>query len=117
VHSRQAGRVVLDATPLVGPDAEYCRRIGFDDGRSFCPVRPEGDPERPACEAARVGVAEDTGRYGPTWKANGGACDGYDHGGASCDNHPANQYLAIAYGAGAFRACAATGACGEVKLP
>lgn len=117
LHSRQADRVVLDATPLVGPDAEYCRRIGFTDGRSFCPVRAEGDPERQACEAAQVGRADDTGRYGPTWSANGGPCDGTDHGGASCANHSDNQYLAFAYGAGVFRACAASGVCGQIRLP
>jgi hypothetical protein len=116
VHSRQADRVVLDATPLVGPDAEYCRKIGFPD-RTVCPVRPEGDPERQACEAAQVGRADDTGRYGPTWSANGGPCDGTDHGGASCANHSDNQYLAFAYGAGVFRACAASGVCGQIRLP
>ena len=116
VHSRQADRVVLDATPLVGPDAEYCSKIGFPD-RTICPVRPEGDPERQACEAAQVGLADDTGRYGPTWSANGEPCDGSDHGGASCANHSDNQYLALAYGKGAFRACAASGVCGEIQLP
>lgn len=116
VHSRLADRVVLDATPLVGPDADYCRRVGFPD-RAICPVRTEGDPERQACEAAVVGRADDTGRSGPTWSANGGACDGADHGGASCVNHSDNQYLAIARGAGAFRACAASGVCGEIRLP
>ena len=116
VHSHQADRYVLDSTPLVGPDAEYCSRIGFPD-RTFCPVRPEGHPERQACEAAIVGVADDTGRAGPTWSANGGACDGADHGGASCVNHPSNQYLAYAYGAGTFRACAASGVCGGISLP
>ena len=116
VHSHQADRYVLDSTPLVGPDAEYCARVGFPD-RSFCPVRAEGNPERQACEAAIVGAADDTGRSGPTWTANGGACDGSDHGGASCVNHPSNQYLAFAYGAGTFRACAATGVCGAITLP
>jgi hypothetical protein len=116
VHSHQADRYVLDATPLVGPDGAYCARIGYPD-RSSCPVRPEGHPERQACEAALVGVAADTGRPGPTWSANGGACDGADHGGASCVNHSGNQYLALAYGAGTFRACAAGGVCGQVSLP
>jgi hypothetical protein len=116
VHSHQSDRYVLDATPLVGPDVEYCRRIGFDD-RSFCPVRPEGDPERQACEAATVGAADDTGRPGPTWTVNGGACDGADHAGGACVNHASNQYLAIAYGAGTFRACAASGVCGAISLP
>jgi len=116
VQGRQSDRALLDATPLVGPDAAYCRQIGFTDGRSFCPVRPEGHPERMACEAARVGRATDTGRAGPTWSANGKRCNGPD-GGASCLNHPQNQYLAYAYGAGEFRACAAGGVCGEITLP
>jgi hypothetical protein len=115
VLSHQADRYTLDSTPLVG-DAAYCARVGFPD-RTPCPVRPEGDPERQACEAAIVGVADDTGRPGPTWSANGGACDGMDHGGASCVNHGSNQYLAYAYGAGTFRACAASGVCGAISLP
>lgn len=116
VHGTQAARAVLDSTPLVGPNAAYCRQIGFTDGRLFCPVRPEGHPERAACEAARVGRAADTGRVGPTWSANGKRCDGAD-GGASCLNHTDNQFLAFAYGAGKFRACAASGVCGEITLP
>ena len=116
VHAQQSDRVVLDATPLVGPDAEFCRRIGYTDGRSYCPVRPEGHPERQACETARVGRASDSGRPGPTWSANGKRCDGPD-GAASCLNHPDNQYLAFAYGAGVFRACAASGVCGEITQP
>jgi hypothetical protein len=116
LHGQQADRALLDATPLVGPDAGYCRQIGFTDGRSFCPVRPEGHPERQACEAARVGRASDTGRPGPTWSANGRPCDGAD-GAASCVNHPGNQYLAYAWGSGRFRACAASGVCGEISLP
>jgi hypothetical protein len=116
VHGRPADRAVLNSTPLVGPDAAYCRQIGFTDGRLFCPVRPEGHPERLACETARVGHAADTGRAGPTWSANGKRCDGAD-GGASCLNHPDNQFLAFAYGVGRFRACAASGVCGEITLP
>jgi hypothetical protein len=116
IHGRQADRVVLDSTPLVGPDAAYCRLIGFTDGRLYCPVRAEGSPQRLACEAARVGRAADTGRFGPTWSANGKRCNGAD-GGTSCLNHPDNQFLVFAYGAGRFRACAASGVCGEITLP
>jgi hypothetical protein len=76
VHSRQSSRDILDATPLVGPNATYCRQIGYTDGRSFCAVRPPGHPEREACEAQRVGSAADTGRLGPTWSANGAANTG-----------------------------------------
>jgi hypothetical protein len=116
IHGQNSGATLLDSTPLVGPDVEYCRRIGFTDGRSFCPVRVEGNPERLACETARVGYASDTGRAGPTWSANGRRCDG-PSGGTSCMNHPDNQFLAYAYGAGTFRACAASGVCGEIALP
>jgi hypothetical protein len=116
VHAELTGRAVLDATPLVGPDAAYCRLVGFTDGRSFCAVRSEGTADRQACEAALVGRAEDTGRSGPTWSANGKPCDGPD-GGTSCLNHPDNQYLAFAYGSGTFRACAESGVCGEIKRP
>jgi hypothetical protein len=115
VHGQQSDRTLLDATPLVA-DLAYCQAIGFPD-RAICPVRPEGHPERVACETAVVGVARDTGRSGPTWSANGRACTGPDGGTPACQNHGDNQYLAFAYGSGVFRACAASGVCGEVALP
>jgi hypothetical protein len=115
LHGASGDRAVLDSTPLVGPDAAYCKRIGFTDGRTFCPVRAEGHPERQACEAARVGRAADTGRPGPTWSANGKRCNGPD-GGVACLNHPDNQYLVFAYGSGTFKACTQSGVCGEVVL-
>ena len=115
VFTQQASRVILDATPLVGPNESYCQQIGYTDGRSMCPVRPAGHPERTACEALRVGSA-DTGRIWPTWSANGRPCRG-ESGGASCQNHPDNQYLVFAYGAGTFRACVVGGACGQTTLP
>ena len=102
VHSANGDRTLLDSTPMVGPDAAYCKRIGFTDGRTFCPVRVEGHPERQACEAARVGRAADSGRPGPTWSANGKRCNGPD-GGVACLNHPDNQYLVFAYGSGTFQ--------------
>jgi hypothetical protein len=115
LHNSANDRATLDSTPLVGPDAAYCRSVGFTDGRSFCPVRPEGHPERTVCEALRVGRASDTGRVGPTWSADGQRCGG--SGAASCQNHPDNQFLVFAYGSGTFRACIASGVCGELALP
>src|SRR6266496_3290851 len=76
IHIYGANRLILDATPLVGPNGAYCKLIGFTDGRRFCPTRPEGHPERFACDAMVVGNAADTGRAGPTWRANGGPCGG-----------------------------------------
>lgn len=101
---------VLDATPLVGPNGAYCRLIGYTDGRLYCPLRPEGHPERSACEALQVGRATDTGRIGPTWTAGGRPCLGRT-GGVSCLNHPENQFLVITYGTGTFQACIDGGIC------
>jgi len=101
----------LDATPLVGPDPEYCARIGYTDGRQICTVRPEGDPKRAECEAFAVGNAEDTGRPGPTWTREGEMCTGPD---SLCENHPDNQYKLLIYKGAVYTACAENGACGSV---
>jgi hypothetical protein len=113
VQQRGADAWVLDSTPLVGPDAAYCAKIGFTDGRSMCPVRPEGNPERGACELYVTGRAADTGRPGPTWYLGGAFCTGRASG---CENHPDNQYLLIAYRGGQYQACGKNGVCGEVAV-
>jgi hypothetical protein len=110
VHTRGAEFWTIDSTPLVGPDAAYCQKIGFSDGRLYCPVRQEGDPQRTACEAYVVGIAADTGRAGPTWTRDGHSCTGPTSG---CENSPDNQYQVRAYLGGTYRACAANGVCGE----
>jgi hypothetical protein len=101
----------LDSTAQVGPDPGYCSAIGYTDGRSFCPVRKEGSPERPPCEEWRVGHAQDTGRTGPTWTINGQYCTGPASG---CANHPDNQYALLVYRSGSYKVCAQTGKCCEV---
>jgi hypothetical protein len=111
VHLRGPAMDTLDSTPLVGPNADYCAKIGFTDGRTFCPVRPEGAPDRSACEALVVGLAEDTGRPGPTWTRNGSYCTG-----EACENNPDNQYLLWAYKGGTYEACAQNGVCGTVEV-
>jgi hypothetical protein len=112
IHITGPNLTTLDSTPLVGPNREYCAKIGFTDGRSFCPVRAEGNPERVACETLVVGTAEDTGRSGPTWTRNGQYCTG-DNG---CENHPVNQYLLLAGSSGTYKACAGNGVCGLVEV-
>ncbi len=112
VHIRGPNQYTLDSTPLVGPDADYCRIVGFTDGRRFCPVRPEGHPERFACEQMIAGRAADTGRFGPTWKRDGAFCDGL----INCANHPDNQYLLWAYKSGLYTACFQGIYCGEVVV-
>jgi hypothetical protein len=112
VHLRLGSAWVLDSTPLVGPDPAYCARIGFPD-RSICPVRPEGHPERAACELYVTGRAIDTGRPGPTWYRGASFCTGPASG---CSNHDENQYLLIVHVGGSYRACARNGVCGEVEV-
>jgi len=113
VHLFAADIHTLDSTPLVGPDAEYCARVGFTDGRSVCAVRPETSPERTSCEAWRVGNARDTGRPGPTWTVNGQFCTGKASG---CENHPTNQYGLLVYVAARYTVCAQNGACCTVEV-
>ncbi len=113
VHIRGAEAWILDSTPIVGPDLEYCKSIGFTDGRSYCPVRPEGNPQRSACELYAVGRAKDTNKPGPTWYLNGGFCTGRASG---CENNGDNQYQLNTFVSGTFQACAASGVCGEVDV-
>jgi hypothetical protein len=113
IHIRGVNKYTLDSTPLVS-GAKYCAKIGFTDGRTRCPVRPEGHPERHACEAYAVGLAEDTGRTGPTWTRNSSYCTDEDHSG--CENHPDNQYLLWAYKSGFYEACVKGGVCGSVDV-
>jgi len=112
VHLRGAGFWTIDSTPLVGPDPSYCALIGFTDNRAYCPVRPEGHPERLGCEAWRVGKASDTGRVGPTWTRDGRLCTGS----SGCENSPDNQFQVRAIEGGLYRACATNGVCGEVVV-
>jgi hypothetical protein len=113
VHFEAEEFDTLDATPLVGHDVLYCAAIGYTDGRSLCPVRPEGHPEREACEAWAVGNAEDTGRPGPTWtNTQGNYCTGGDSGCMIADN----QYALWVTESGTYTACATNKACGSVDV-
>jgi hypothetical protein len=113
IHLKGPSRWTLDTTPLIGPDGAYCRKIGYTDGRTFCPVRQEGSADREACETYAIGHAKDTGRPGPTWYRNGKLCTGAE---GDCDNHEDNQYLLSAYGGGFYEACTEDGVCGGVQV-
>jgi hypothetical protein len=113
IHLKSPSRYTLDSTPLVGPDAAYCKKIGFTDGRSYCPVRTEGSADRVACETYAIGKALDSGRAGPTWYRNGKLCTGQP---TDCENHPDNQYLLWAFGGGRYEACTEDDVCGGVDV-
>lgn len=110
IHIKGPNRYTLDSTPIVH-DQEYCRKIGFTDGRVDCPVRTEGTPDRVACEIYAIGYAADTKRPGPTWTGNGEYCTGYN----GCENHEENQFLLYAYKQGTYKACSKDGVCGTVQ--
>ena len=55
VKVKPHGTDYYDSTPLVTGDGAYCRRVGFTDGRSTCPVRQEGDVARGDCELKAMG--------------------------------------------------------------
>ena len=103
----------IDGTALVGPNGEYCASIGFTDGRTICTVRPEGDPLRAECELWAAGIAEDTGRPGPTWTRDGEFCTGRDTE-SQCEHEPNNLFQLRIYKGGLIKVCAENKACGEV---
>lgn len=97
-------RKQLDSKPQVENVDNYCQRVGLSG--NFCDTRPEGHPEREACDFMAMGKARDTGRYGPTWYYEDKLCAaGPDTPG--CTNHESNQFLVIAKGPGRYEACAA----------
>jgi len=112
IHMKGGNRWTLDTTPLVGPDPAYCNKIGLT-GRTYCPVRPEGAPDRSACEAYAIGRAVDTGRNGPTWYRDGKLCTGEPSG---CENSEENQYQLWVYASGHYDACTKNDVCGGVDV-
>lgn len=121
-------RKLVDSRPVVentgrGTADSYCGKVGFDARAAYCDTRPEGHPQREACDILVVGKAADTGRYGPTWSKDGRACvDAGSETAPGCTNHALNQFLAVSRGPGDMLACAsdawpATGArCGGCTL-
>jgi hypothetical protein len=71
-----------------------------------------------------MGIAKDTGRYGPIWFFEGEGCKDLSPGEEGCNNHPDNQFLVIAKGTGRVAACASTDVpiadngsrCGECEI-
>jgi hypothetical protein len=105
IHDDSGDRKVLDSKPLVANVDHYCDRVGFGDWK-FCETRPEGHPERVACDYLVTGKAEDTGRWGPTWFYGKDLCSYFP---SDCNNHPTVQFMAIAKSKGTYEACAAGG--------
>jgi hypothetical protein len=121
VHSDQGVKKILDSAPIVcsgGAFEGFCEKMMNDPSRRCCPPRPEGHPQRVACDEMLMGRARDSGRVGPTWTLNGNGCVGGDSTAIPrCVNHPDNQYLLFAFGPGRYTACSDGGVCGDLQVP
>ncbi len=110
----------LGAEPLVWNVDRYCERVGFGNWR-FCPTRPEGDPQKAACDGLATGRAADTGLWGPTWTWDDQPCDSTWSG---CGHDPSDPFTVSVLDAGLFTACAASDVtvvpggsrCGELAI-
>ena len=119
IHSNSGFRKTMDSRPLVEDVDGYCKATG-QSGR-FCFTRLEGDPQQADCDRMAMGMAADTGRYGPTWTFEGMPCT---NGGSEpgCYHHADNQFLVIAKGDGVVGACAspdvpvAADSCGGCRI-
>jgi hypothetical protein len=121
-------RKLVDSRPVVenvgkGTSDSYCGKVGFGASTAYCDTRPEGHPQREACDILVVGKAPDTGRYGPSWSKDGKPCvNAGSETAPGCTNHADNQFLVISRGPGNLLACAsdvwpATGSrCGGCTL-
>ncbi len=97
-------RILLDSKPLVMNVDNYCDRVGIGSGQ-YCDTRPEGDPQRVACDYLATGISN-TGRWGPSWYYNGVPCVAAGQDG-SCANNIGNQFMAVAKDPGEYAACVA----------
>ncbi len=111
---------VVDSSPLIGPNADYCAAIGFSDGRSFCTLRQEGADDRAACELWRAGMSKDTPpRPGPTWTLTTKV--GVVHYGTGEDSGCAHDddlgpWKVRAYIGGTYTVCVVDGACNTTDV-
>ena len=115
VQIDQGFRKLVDSKPSVenvgrgNPTESYCGKVGFDWRQPYCDTRPEGHPQRLACDALVMGRASDTGRYGPTWTKDGRPCvEPGSETDPGCTNHNQNQFLVISRGPGSLNACASS---------
>ncbi len=115
IHVKAPEFWTLDATPIVGPNLEYCAAIGYWDGRDRCPVRLEGDPQRKPCEAWILGNAEDTAKPGPTWSRDWEYwCTTFEESG--CQHNPDNPLSLFIQKGGHYQACRGEDVCGNLLV-
>jgi hypothetical protein len=120
IHGYEGNRIIFDSKPVFPNVNNYCERAGFGNWK-YCDSRPEGDPERTACDYLATGFSDETERWGPTWYLDQRPC-GIDP--TKCAHQPENQFLTVGKVRGTYAACAADTAplapegsrCGEYVL-
>ena len=95
VHNTGPNWIVLDSTPKIH-NLEYCSQFGFG---ADCPVRPEGDPQRKACEELSVGAV--------VWSGPGEPVP---------DGNPYQRRVRRQVG-GVATVCGKNNVCGSVEVP
>ena len=103
IHGYEGSRIVFDSKPIVPNTDGFCDKAGFGDWKYY-DTRPEGSPERTACDYLVTGISSQTDRWGPTWYYNGKPC-GSDP--TLCAHHPSEQFMTIGKAPGTYMACAA----------
>ncbi len=103
IHGLEGSRIVFDSKPVVPNTNGYCDKAGFGDWK-FCDTRPEGHPDRVACDYLVAGVSPATKRWGPTWYFNDTPCGSNP---TDCAHHPSEQFMTIGKSKGTYVACAA----------
>ncbi len=68
-HGGTPGAPKFDASGLVGPDADFCREVGYTDGRQNCTIRP--DCSGPDCPFKDREVCERDIFGTPEWRSDG----------------------------------------------
>jgi hypothetical protein len=99
--------VRYNCTPIV-LSLDYCTAIGMGEmgglPRSTCPPRPDGHPERQACERDGLGGGTVVESFG------GAECR---HWRGHYDDEPANPFMVQCGKPGRFRMCGFNGVCSD----
>jgi hypothetical protein len=103
IHGYEGNRIIFDSKPVFPNTDNYCDRAGFGAWK-YCDSRPEGHPERVACDYLVAGISPETDRWGPTWYLDDRPC-GIDA--SKCAHHPYEQFMTVGKVKGTYEACMA----------
>lgn len=103
----------IDSTPLVGPDALFCRTIGYTDGRRYCPPRAEGTD--PSTVLACLNLVVGPRPTWPMWYWNNVFVPDNAEGDVVHDDNPYHLLVKPTLH-GTAKVCGNNGTCGELSF-